>query len=434
MHPLQKQFHDYIIDQQLFSNTEKVLLAVSGGMDSMVLSQLFHESGYSFSIAHCNFGLRGKESDGDEKLVREWAQKRNVECHVKQIELGNGSIQLEARNSRYEWFDKLMEEYGYDKVATAHHLNDSLETTLINLSRGTGIKGIGGIQPDVLNRVRPLLFATQRQIKDYAQIESVEWREDASNAKKEYNRNLIRHDVVPKLEEINPVVVDTFRNTSERLQLANEIVKESVREIKKDFLHKKDKYWKLETGWISTRTDMLILSEIVSDFGFNYATAKEIFKTVGSSGKEFYSDQYWLSIDRGTIYIQLKNSLNEVSVLIDGVGEWKVNDRKLIISREPKNKLVFSSDPSMVFFDESKINFPLTIRKWGKGDRFRPLGMNGSKKVSDYLIDKKVPMVLKGQVMVLTSLGKIVWLVEHQISDDYKVNEKTEELIKIKLQ
>lgn len=433
VHPLQKQFHDVIIKKQLFQKEEKVLLAVSGGLDSMVMAHLFLASEYSFGIAHCNFGLRGIESDGDEKLVCDWASENGVEYHVKHFQLGEGSIQLAARNARYEWFNELLEEHNYHKIATAHHLNDSIETSLLNLSRGTGIKGIGGIQSNSEKVIRPLLFATKDELTAYAKEEAIEWREDDSNTKTEYSRNLIRHKVVPILKELNPSLNETFSNTSERLQLANDLVQLKVEEMKSAHLSKENGLWKLDTSWIQQETDMLLLSDVLSDFGFNYVTVKEINDALGKSGKLFLSELYKLSIDRDCLFIsELKKEEGE-DLVIAGEGEYLMGVEKLSVTFVSKDEVVFGSNSGVSFFDASKVEFPFKMRDWKKGDRFRPLGMSGSKKVSDYLIDNKVPVASKDQVKVVTSQDSIIWIVKHQISDDCKISDRTKRVLRLEI-
>lgn len=429
MHPLQKQFHDEIIEKQLFRKEQKVLLAVSGGVDSMVLAHLLLMGKYSFGIAHCNFGLRGNESDGDEQLVRLWAKKNGITCHIKQFKL-EGSIQLAARNARYEWFYELMKEHQYELVATAHHLNDSLETSLLNLSRGTGIKGLAGISSISGKVVRPLLFATKNELIAYAKEQDILWREDASNEKTDYGRNLIRHEVVPALKKLNPSLDETFKNTVERLQLTNKLLERQVDEVKSRHLKKEDKLWKLEVSWVQDQADLLVLSEIVSEFGFNYVIAKEIYSALTKSGKTFHSERHKLTIDRACVFITKKSEEVSEELLIHDEGYFDIGAISMRVSKEDKSNVVFG-EKHCVYLDASKITFPLTIRNWKEGDRFKPLGMSGSKKVSDYLIDNKVPLAVKGSIKVVISNGSIVWLVGHQISEDFKISSETESALKL---
>lgn len=433
MHSLQKQFHDFISNKDLLTEEDCTLVAVSGGLDSMVLADLFLKANLSFAVAHCNFDLRGDESDGDEVLVKRWCEGNGVSLHRKRFELGKGSIQLNARNARYEWFDALCDENKYQKLATAHHLNDSLETTLINLSRGTGIKGIAGIKPRSETTIRPLLFARKSQLEAYAKETSLEWREDSSNSKSDYDRNIIRLHVIPKLEELNPSLTSTFSATSERLALAAQVVSEKVKAIKKQFLSKSGKHLELDVSWTEGNSDLLILSEILSEFGFNYTTCKEVYGALGKPGKVFSSTGFELSIDRKSIFITPVSDASSEGLIIDGYGDFKQERGVLSVKSIEKNAVNFEGPSSTSYLDEDKITFPLTLRSWRQGDKFQPLGMKGSKKVSDYLIDMKVPLAIKNDVLVLLSGDEIVWLVDYQISDKFKISSETESVLRLSL-
>ncbi|MEO1254591.1 MAG: tRNA lysidine(34) synthetase TilS, partial [Bacteroidota bacterium] len=294
MHSLQKQFHDFIYTHQLVGKGEKILLAVSGGVDSMVMCSLFRKEQIDFAIAHCNFGLRGLESDGDEALVIEWATQNRVSYFIESFDLTGGSIQLEARNKRYRWFQQLANENGFQKIATAHHLNDSLETILMNLTRGTGYKGIAGIPVATDNIIRPLLFASKKDLIAYAQEDKIAWREDSSNVKDDYGRNRVRHHVIPELEKLNPSLLTSFSLTSERLRYSSSIINERVDKIRDEYFSKEgDSGFKLNLSWLTSGQDLLILSELLSEFDVNYATAKEIYSSIGKSGKTFLT-KYWL--------------------------------------------------------------------------------------------------------------------------------------------
>ena len=432
MQSLQKQFHDFIHAHHLVKKSEKVLLAVSGGLDSMVMANLFLEEKIPFAVAHCNFGLRGDESEGDEAFVLDWADKNNVNCHVKAFEIEGGSIQLEARNSRYQWFGELAAEHGYDKVATAHHLNDSLETILINLSRGTGIKGIAGIPIKGANTIRPLLFAEKQRLHDYAMDHELEWREDSSNAKSDYDRNLLRHDVVPELLKLNPSLFRSFGLTVERLTYASEIVSRKVDEIKGKYLKEEQSGYRLDLSWIRESSDELILSELLSSFGVNYPTAKEIFEARGKSGKSFPINHWLITMDRNTIFIDKDEVSPNSDLVVNSPGEYNLDIGKLVVEQASKSDISFW-ELHVGYFDAEKLNFPFEVRRWREGDRFQPLGMTGMKKVSDYLIDEKVPLASKKNMMVIESVNGIAWLVGRRISEAFKISEETGDIIKITL-
>ncbi len=429
MHSLQKQFHDFIKKKVLLNKEDYVLLAISGGLDSMVMADLFLKAEWKFSVAHCNFNLRGNESNGDELFVKTWANENGVEFFVKQFDLGKGSVQLKAREARYKWFEELSNEHGFNKIVTAHHLNDSLETSLINFTRGSGVTGLSGIDAENGKIVRPLLFATKEQLKDYAGTCALEWREDSSNSKTDYDRNHLRLEVIPKLEELNPSLIQTFENTSERLQLASELIKSKVEEIKGNHLIEGENTSELKLNWVKSEIDLLILSEILSEYGFGYSTSKQIYNAIGKSGKQFYSNQLVLSIDRNSLFIKSDETQSD-DLQIVGEGDYDFNGSRLTISIIDPDEVNFSEGSFTAYFDADLINFPLNLRVWQDGDRFRPLGMKGTKKVSDYLIDKKVPVALKDEVLVLSSNEKIVWLVGYQISEEFKITEKTDRVLK----
>ncbi|SNT37634.1 tRNA(Ile)-lysidine synthase [Ekhidna lutea] len=432
MHSLQKQFHDYIHSNHLIEKDEKVLLAVSGGLDSMVMAKLFMDEGISVSLAHCNFGLRGDESDADEAFVMKWADDHHINCFVKAFDLGSGSIQLEARNARYQWFNELAVEYQLNKIATAHHLNDSLETVILNLSRGTGIKGVSGIPIKNERIIRPLLFSSKQDLHNYAMDVGLEWREDSSNNKSDYDRNLIRHEVIPELEKLNISLISTFSKTAERLNYADDLIQRRVDEIKSKFLLEKSGSYELRLDWISGESDVLILAEIASVFGANYATSKEIFEARGKSGKSFPVENWLITMDRESIFIDKDHSLQLKSVKVNNTGEYLIGDLSFEISRVESDQVVFNNS-EIAFFDAEKISFPLVIRSWKEGDKFQPLGMTGKKRISDLLIDEKVPITRKNKVLVVESDNQIAWVVGYRISDLYKITDQTNAFIKIQV-
>jgi tRNA(Ile)-lysidine synthase len=432
MHSLQKQFHEFVKDEELLNESDHVLLAVSGGLDSIVLADLFLNSKWKFGVAHCNFQLRAKESDEDEAYVDSWATQNNRPFHIKHFDLGEGSVQLNARNARYSWFDELAVTYEYSKIAVAHHLNDALETVLINLSRGTGIKGLAGIQPKTEKIIRPLLFATKNQLIEYASENSLQWREDSSNAKSDYDRNLIRHEVIPILQKLNPALLETYRNTFERVQLSNHIIQKKVVEVKSKHLLEKDDLLELGLSWVIEKVDLLVLSELLSEYGFNYSTSKEVYEALGKPGKKFFSNDFILTMDRTSLFIQTNSTKDETELSLDGPGEFNYGSETFSVVERTNENIIFGQ-AFTAYLDADKIKFPLTIRKWREGDHFVPLGMGGSKKISDLLIDRKIPVALKPNVLVLVSNGEIIWVIEHQLSDRVKLTDTTEKVLEITL-
>ncbi len=430
---LQKQFQNFIERHQLVKSGERILLAVSGGLDSMVMLELFHHSNYEIAVAHCNFGLRGEASDKDEAFVEQWTQERGIDCYVKQIVLNGKSIQVEAREERYKWFRELCTEKGFLKIATAHHLNDSLETTLLNLVRGTGIKGLSGIP--VINEqiIRPLLFASRDEIHSYAMNKGLKWREDASNMKTDYDRNKIRLEVIPKLKEVNASLEYTFKNSDERLNLLSDLLQKQVAEVIQEYFDELE--GQLGLKWIQEETDLLILYEILSVYGFNYVTVKEIWGARGSSGKVFEAKDWKVLMDRDSLFIQRNEQEEFKEVLIQDEAVYQVAEKELGVTI--LDNVVFeefiSDDAHEAILDYDKLEFPLKVRKWRQGDTFQPMGMKGTKKVSDLLIDEKVPIAKKEKVWILESNDEIAWVVGYRISEKFKVSGSSKKVVCLKL-
>jgi len=422
VHALQKQFQDYI--DKSISSDEVILLAVSGGVDSMVLATLFLESEINFVVAHCNFQLRGSESDEDEKHVDSWCKKHGIGFFCEKFEI-DGSVQLEARNLRYTWFNELLKNEGFDKIATAHHLNDSIETFLLNLTRGTGLQGLVGIREENQNIIRPLIHISKESIKEFADYKEIEWREDLSNAKKDYKRNRIRLDVIPILEDLNSNLVNTFRFTQERLELTSQLIERKVLEVKSQLIVINDSY-ELNLSWIIDKSDLIVLSELLKGFGFNYHTCKEIWAARKSSGKAFQSIQWVLTVDRDKIFISPNvKKAEEFNFSIASYGNFQFDRYQMTLKRKSEIDTNLFSNPFVGQFDADKLKFPLTTRNWRQGDTFKPLGLHGHKKVSDFLINSKVPLFEKRNVKVLCSNGEIIWLIGHRISEDFKINKRT---------
>ena len=431
MHPLQKRFQNYIQEFQLVESSDKILLAVSGGLDSMVMMNLFRESGISIGVAHCNFGLRGAESDGDEAFVINSTQKHDIDCHVNSIDLGSESVQLAAREKRYQWFDELCSNQEYTKIATAHHLDDSLETTLLYLVRGTGLEGLKGISNKRDNIIRPLLFATKEELMNYAEDQGLEWREDASNQKSDYDRNKIRLKVLPLLKELNPSLLKTYANSKERFQHAQSIVEKEISRVRRD--HFNDKEQMLDLSWVEEPKDLILLSSILSEFGVNYTTAKEIFDSIGDSGKQFPVDDLTIIMDREGLFItkDVERDIENVEIMQWGTHQW--GDLRFKIESVELGSQSLNQGKNVALLDVKKVGLPLTIRAWKNADRFQPLGMEGSKKVSDFLIDNKVPLAHKDRIAVIEQDSEILWLAGYRISEKFKVTDGSKEAIRIEI-
>ena len=428
-----KDFLDFISTNNLCDKGDKVLLAVSGGVDSVVLVRLFKEAGFNFAIAHCNFQLRGSESDGDEAFVRELARSSNVSCFVRSFDTKNYAVmhgvstQMAARDLRYAWFADLIAEHGIKYIATAHHLDDSLETVLFNLAKGTGISGVRGILPKQNNLIRPLLFASKEGILSYAGNNDLQWREDSSNESTKYSRNLIRHEVVPVLKKINPSLISTFMQTRQRLEDAEKVLMEKVDQVRSEGLsfQGEDVYVPKEA---IAGQPAAVVEELLKPYGFNWQQVREVLSGLeGLAGKVFLSGSHQLNIDRSHLIISpLKGEVGEE--YIESHEEHAGNEviKLRCYQSDDINHLLRKKNEASVDFD--RLNFPLKLRKWKEGDVFCPLGMRGKKKVSDFMIDEKIPLNLKERVCVIESAGEVVWVVGHRVDDRFKVRPDTKRI------
>lgn len=439
-----EEFLSYIKEKDLFTKEDKVLLAVSGGMDSVVMSRLFSEAGYDFAIAHCNFGLRGEESDADEKFVRKLARKAKVTCHVKHFDTEafaedhSLSIQMAARELRYNWFEELATTEGYQSIALAHHRGDLLETMLLNLTRGTGIAGLHGIMPKRGRFVRPLLFASKDDIFAYVTEKQLIWREDSSNASTKYYRNKIRHEAIPVLQELNPGLEQTFEQTAEKISAVERLFYRQADTLRKQALQKTGPDQQLVMQPLLDSTEpLLFLSELLSPFGFNYAQARDVMQVYQQaetvSGKLFDSPTHRLNLDRGQLVISPKNLQQYQSLEVERPeGSLRYADYSFEFSTREAEGYRIKADRMLAALDADKLKFPLKLRKWKPGDWFCPLGMTKKKKLSDFMIDEKIPLNLKERVLVLTSGESVVWVVGHRIDERYKLTDKTTEVLEVK--
>lgn len=436
-------FKDYVLKEQLFKPTDKVLLAVSGGVDSMVMAHLFQQANAKIGIAHCNFQLRGTDSDADQQLVKEVAESWEVPFFtikfdtIEESEQQKKSVELMSRELRYAWFEELMERHDYQYIATAHHLNDSLETLLYNLTKGTGIRGLHGIPVKNGSIIRPISFASRADIITYAADYNILFREDASNQSLDYNRNLIRHKVIPPLKEINPSLEKTFSKTLKYLKETEALFLSAITTFKNNNLTEEDGLVKVNIDALKKEpAKSTILYEIIAPMGFNGDHVDQIFRAIDNVGAQFYSKTHHILVERTAIIIKEKIRKVTVWLKVEMLPEKVSLPKKIfnatILKKRPA-KLNQGNHIAMVDLD--KVTLPLVIRNWKEGDRFLPLGMNGnSKKVKDYLRDKKVSRIEKSEVLVLESAGKIVWLIGFRADDRFKITEDTTKILKLSVE
>jgi tRNA(Ile)-lysidine synthase len=435
-----ENFKEHINSNFSFLYEKKLLIAISGGLDSVVLAHLCKSLNLNFCLAHCNFSLRGKESDADEAFVTQLAKDLEVnlfkntfqtEAFAKKEKL---SIQLAARKLRYDWFETLLIEENLNAVLTAHHADDNLETILINLSRGTGIDGLTGIPPQNNNIVRPLLPFTREEIKNYALSENIKWREDSSNASTKYVRNKLRHDVIPILKEINPDILQNITTTISNLNDTKSIVKESLKAVLKRAIISKTKS---ETVYDISEFKKITepkayLHDIFKVFGFT--AFNDIYDLLDAqTGKLVKSKTHQLLKNRETLILTELNSAafkdvqfsKESEGITTNVGNFQLD----IVSQLPENK---ENNPlNTVFVDYELLNETLLVRNKLEGDYFYPIGMTGKKKLSKYFKDQKLSLIDKEKVLILCSNNQIVWVVNYRLDRKFKVSKTTKTILKI---
>jgi len=425
----------------LIDNPDKqhFLLAVSGGIDSMIMAQLFKESGFIFAIAHCNFGLRGKESDADEAFVKAWAKQNKVHCHTIKFDTEKHavkkkvSIQMAARELRYTWLKVLQEKHKFNYVSIAHNSDDVIETFFINLLRGTGIAGLHGIAASHQNIIRPLLSFSRKEIEAYAKTIKLKWREDSSNATDKYERNKIRHHLIPMLEKINPHARHAIRLTISNLRDVEEIYMQGIRKTLEEITHHKNGKIYLAINHLK-KLDLPepYIYEAIKGRGFNYAQAKEIAESLNKqAGKTFSSQTHRITKDRTHLILEVmprmadnKEHLVEEATKQISIGQFDIDFSTIAMHKGYKP----SVSKLTACLDYSKLKFPLIVRKWAKGDKFYPLGMNKPKKVSDFLIDAKISIPEKDNVYVLLSEGRIAWIIGHRIDDRFKLTQAAKKI------
>lgn len=435
------RFIDFIKKENLFQPKDKLLLAVSGGVDSVVMCELCKQAGFDFVIAHCNFQLRGEESDKDENFVRELAGKYNVEIFVKKFmtekyaEEKKMSIQVSARELRYGWFSSFIgEESKY--ILTAHHANDNIETLLMNFFKGTGINGLQGILPKQSYIIRPLLFAKKEELLEFAKENDLKYVEDSSNASDKYTRNYFRNQLIPSIQKVFPQTEENLLHNIQRFSEIGILYQQSIDLHKKKLLEKKGEEIHIPVlKLLKSQPLATIVYEIIKDLGFTSHQAQEVIKLLKSdSGKYVQSPSHKIFRNRNWLIISPNNTAVAENILIEendksiqlGNGELKIE--KLIVAN-----LKPSTDNSVAMLDADEITFPLLLRKWKQGDYFYPLGMNKKKKLSRFFIDQKLSMTEKENKWVIETNKKIIWVVGKRIDDRFKITAKTKNILLISL-
>jgi tRNA(Ile)-lysidine synthase len=429
-----KKVNQYIESNNLFSNSDKLVLALSGGIDSICLLDVLVKLGYDIVIAHCNFSLRGEESDKDQKFVLEVAEKYNIKTYTRNFNTLDYSatkkisIQMAARDQRYLYFEEVRVLSNSKYIIIGHNSNDNIETFFINLTRGTGVKGLTGIKNKKDRIVRPMLSIDRVEISDYIANNNLKYREDSSNISDSYLRNNLRHNILPMFKSINPSFSKTILNEINILNGVYDIYQIKIKEDLEKIKIETDCGFKISCSTIlETNYAELYLYELFSPFGFN--DVKSIYQTIieNKSGKFFVSDKYILNIDRDDIILSYKKIKKEISSIL-------INEKDTKLEKSVKLKFSssivgdFNNDKNFGFFDLEKLVFPLELRKWRDGDFFYPLGMKVKKKLSDFFIDEKFSILNKKDAWILCSNNDIIWVVGSRIDDRYKISINTKKM------
>ncbi len=441
-----REFQQYINKYNLIAEGDKLILALSGGIDSMVLADLLLKSKVEFVAAHCNFHLRGNESDGDDWFVRKFAEKRGIQCYVKHFETEKYaakygiSIEMAARDLRYGWFEQLRQQLGYDKIAVAHHADDQAETFFINLLRGAGLNGLKGMKPQNGVIIRPLLWASREQIRKYAVENHIVWREDHTNVESVYLRNRIRNQLLPVFDELQPKARQGLYKSLEHLSAENELYRALLKEKLAQIVERDGEIQRLpysvlspSAGGPSTGSGTLdftfqLLFEWLRQYGFNTDQCHFIHEAIGTGiGNQYCSPTHCVVIGREDLQLSEIKEKTDDEILIQ-IGEEEILSPIHLcfsnLEKTPDFVIDKSSDVAQLDFD--KLKFPLTLRHWQHADRFHPLGMKGSKLLSDFFVDQKFTEYQKQNVWLLVSAdGDILWAVGYRMDDRFKIGQDT---------
>ncbi|WP_370398013.1 tRNA lysidine(34) synthetase TilS [Tenacibaculum dicentrarchi] len=433
-----QQLAKHIDHNFLFLKDKKLLIAISGGVDSVVLTHLLNQLKYDISLAHCNFQLRSDQSDLDEKFIKDLGKELEISVFSTLFETSKYaaknklSTQLAARKLRYNWFDELLKKHDFDYVLTGHHADDNLETVLINLTRGTGLDGLTGIPAVNRTIVRPLLIFSREKIEKFALENNIKWREDASNAETKYLRNKIRHQVIPILKELNPSLLKAHQKTTDFLKQSQQIITDKVDEISLKIVCKQGNLLKIDISEVLKLSNpKAYLYQLLKDYKFT--EWEDVYQLIyGQSGKKISSNSHILLKDRGFLLLQNidKNKILEKEQFSIHKENTKVTSPIKLELTEVDKKTSFNKNT--IFVDKILLNYPLTIRRWKTGDYFYPTGMLGKKKVSKYFKDEKLSLFDKKNIWLLcTNDDNIIWIIGKRQDRRFLPSNETTELLRI---
>jgi tRNA(Ile)-lysidine synthase len=432
-----KRFTDFVQQHGLFNHDDKILAAVSGGMDSVLMAHLLQQAEFTFGIAHCNFRLRGDEADADQQFVKNLAASLGVPFHTVEFDTQSYadqhkiSIQMAARDLRYQWFGQISQQWGYVVTALAHHQNDAIETILLNLTRGTGIAGMHGILPKNGALVRPLLFLGRDEIQEIVASNDLAYVEDSSNSSIKYARNKIRHEVIPKLKELNPALEETFERNLDHFRNLELVLEQRLAELRIDLFVQQDNGIHIPIDEVKKlQPQAFLLFALLKSYGFNETTIDDIILSLDKhAGRVFESEGFTLLLDRKNLILAEKQGAGPGPVSInEGDHEAHYGDYILGVLHDD-SPLIVRDNQMSVSVDADLLVYPLTIRAWQQSDFFYPLGMQTRKKLSDFFVGQKVPLHEKKRIPILVNgNGEIIWIGGHRPDNRYKVSAKTKKV------
>ena len=439
---VQSYFKNFFIENDINLAEDKYLLAVSGGIDSMVLFDLFLKNNINFSVASCNFQLRGKDSDNDLKFVENICIKNSINFYSTVLDVDKFSTmrkistQMAARELRYDFFKKILEKHKYSYIVTAHHLDDNIETIIFNFIKSTGYKGLVGIPFNKNKILRPLINISKEEIEDYAVSNNISWRLDKSNNSNKYSRNKIRNEVIPLLKEINPSLGKSLTESLKRIQKLSHDIKPRIDLFIQKFVDFKDDYINIKKDFIDDIEKYeILLFDFFHDYGFNYSQIENIIKSLKAKNqKKFISLNYELIIERKSIFIITKDFLVKTRYESKKIENIVLPFFNLSVKKYKKSLFTLNKSNNNAQLDFDKITYPICIRNYKKGEKFLPLGMRKNKKISDFLSDKKINYIIKLRQCVITdSTDSVLWVVGHQISNKFKVDSETKNILEFEI-
>ena len=435
------RFREFVVQHQLFTPSDNILVAVSGGIDSMVLWRLFEEAGYPYAVVHCNFQLRGDDSDRDEALVREQACRMGIQIYVRRFDTleyaGSSGISIEmaARELRYQWFEEIRSAKNFSYLATAHQRDDLLETFFINLVRKTGIRGLSGFREKSGKLVRPLLFAYRKEIETWAKENNIDFRQDRTNDETIFQRNFIRHQIIPQLEKLNPAFRVNLAATITNLRETEDFYQTEIdRQIRKISNSDSDHPEIFISQLMKLPHPRQVLFEWMCRYNFSSVMVETLFFNLGrETGRQYYSKTHRLVTDRNKLIITLLPEDTGRIYYIEEEDHELTEPVHLALEKRDAHGFELIRDPRCACLDTGKLTFPLIVRKWQAGEYFQPLGMSGFKKISDFFVDEKLSIPEKEQTWIIYSSNKVVWIIGQRLDNRFRVTPDTREVLVIRL-